>query len=232
MALKTKKVILFIAEGPTDEETLSPILKKIFHNSEVRFHIVHGDMTSNWSVSPANAVKTVNQHIENERKLYGFNKKDVTKVIHLVDTDGVFIPSDQIIYGEKKEILYYDDRIETISPKKIMERNEHKSQILQRLYMTNRIGSIPYHIYYFSRNIEHVFHNANKNLTTEEKVNYADEFTDHYKSRENEFVTFLATGEFAVPGNYLETWEYITKDENSLQRHSNFHLLFQEETQL
>ena len=30
MATDTKKVILFIAEGPTDEYALSPVLKKIF----------------------------------------------------------------------------------------------------------------------------------------------------------------------------------------------------------
>ncbi len=75
MAAKTKKVILFIVEGPTDEETLSPVLKKAFQREDVRFHVVHGDMTSNWSVSGNNAVKTVNEHIEVERKRYGFNKK-------------------------------------------------------------------------------------------------------------------------------------------------------------
>ena len=37
MASKTKKVILFIVEGPTDEDALSPVLKKIFQNEEVRF---------------------------------------------------------------------------------------------------------------------------------------------------------------------------------------------------
>ncbi len=52
MINRTKKVILFIAEGPTDEETLSPVLKKIFQKEDVRFHIVHGDLTSNWSVMP------------------------------------------------------------------------------------------------------------------------------------------------------------------------------------
>ncbi|GAB1477354.1 hypothetical protein MASR2M70_21920 [Bacillota bacterium] len=48
MNAKTKKIILFIVEGPTDEDALSSILKKIFEGEgkDIRFHVVHGDMTS------------------------------------------------------------------------------------------------------------------------------------------------------------------------------------------
>ena len=68
MAADTKKVILFIAEGPTDEYALSPVLKKIFQNSHVRFHVVHGDLTSDFTVDNSNAVKTVNSHIKMEQR--------------------------------------------------------------------------------------------------------------------------------------------------------------------
>ena len=30
----------------------------------------------------------------------------------------------------------------------------------------------------------------------------------------------------AVPGTYKETWEYIEEGNNSLNRHSNLHLIF------
>ena len=97
MGTKTKKVILYLVEGPTDEDALSPVLKKVFHREEVRFHVVHGDMTSNWRISGANAVKTVYEHMELERKRYGFEKRDIIKVIHLVDIDGAFIPEDRVL---------------------------------------------------------------------------------------------------------------------------------------
>lgn len=226
MINRTKKVILFIAEGPTDEETLSPILKKIFQKEEVQFHIVHGDMTSNWSVTAKNAVKTVNQHIDIERKRYGFQKKDILKVIHLVDMDGAFVPEGRVLPGKGREILYYKDHIETQSPETVINRNERKSQILSRLSLTGRIGSIPYSIYYFSRNLEHVFHNRGKNLTDEEKVLYADAFADRYASDTAGFLSLLSGNDFTVPGDYRETWEFISQGVNSLNRHSNFHLLF------
>ena len=154
MASKTKKVILFIAEGPTDEDTLSPVLKGIFQKEEVRFHIVHGDMTSDWSVNGKNAVKTVNAHIEMELKRYGLTKKDILKVIHLVDTDGAFIPKQQVFSSETGEIRYFEDHIETGSPETIAKRNEQKSQVLHRLCQTGKVGAVPYGIYYFSRNLE------------------------------------------------------------------------------
>jgi hypothetical protein len=229
MASKSKKVILFIAEGPTDEDTLSPILKKIFQNEEVRFHIVHGDMTSNWSVSVNSAVKTVYEHVEIERKRYGFQRNDILKVIHLVDTDGVFIPSNRVIHNKVKDIQYYDDRVETASPKRVQERNERKSQILNRLSETGKVGTIPYHVYYFSRNLEHVFHNRTGNLTDEEKVNFADAFADRYLSDPNGFLSFLSDSDFTVSGDYNDTWKFIGQGVNSLHRHSNFHLLFDSE---
>lgn len=37
MAANTKKIILFIVDGPTDEDALSPVLKKIFQNTQVEF---------------------------------------------------------------------------------------------------------------------------------------------------------------------------------------------------
>ncbi|WP_349674840.1 hypothetical protein [Lacrimispora sp.] len=228
MINRTKKVILFIAEGPTDEETLSPVLKKIFQKEDVRFHIVHGDLTSNWSVNAQNAVKTVNQHIDIERKRYGFGKKDILKVIHLVDMDGAFIKEDQVVYADQAEILYFNDHIETRSPETVNNRNVRKSQILSRLSLTGKIGTIPYSIYYFSRNLEHIFHNSEKNLTNEEKVNYADTFADRYSSNPSAFLSLLSDNDFTVPGDYRDTWEFISQGTNSLNRHSNFHLLFQE----
>jgi hypothetical protein len=227
MISKSKKVLIFIAEGPTDEDTLSPVLKKIFHNEEVRFHIVHGDMTSNWAVSVNNAMKTVYQHVETERQRYGYHKNDILKVIHLVDIDGVFIPPDKVTQQKVRDIQYYDDRVEASNPKRVQERNERKSGILNRLSETGKVGTIPYQVYYFSRNLEHVFHDRTGNLTDEEKVTFADTFADHYLTNPSEFITFLSESDFTVPGDYNDTWEFIRQGLNSLHRHSNFHLLFQ-----
>ena len=228
MGAKTKKVILFIVEGPTDEETLSPVLKKVFQKEDVRFHVVHGDMTSNWSVSGANAVKTVYEHMEVERKRYGFEKRDIMKVIHLVDIDGAFIPADRVLGSRGETLRYFDDRIEASDPDRIIDRNKRKSQVLQRLCTADAVGKIPYSIYYFSRNLEHVLHNNNEDLTDDEKISCADAFVDRYGVDQKGFQAFISSGDFAVPGEFHETWSFIMKGLNSLHRHCNFHLLFQD----
>lgn len=227
MISKTKKVILFLAEGPTDEETLSPILKNIFKSQEIHFHIVHGDLTSNWSVTGKNVLRTVSKLIEEERKRYGFHKNDILKVVHLVDTDGAFIPEEFVSYKDIHEISYTDNQIETRTPKTVIERNERKSKILACLAQTEQISTIPYSIYYFSRNLEHVFHNSSNNLTIEEKVNFADSFAGQYENDPEGFLSFLSQKGLFVPGSYKETWEYISREVNSLKRRSNFYLLFQ-----
>jgi hypothetical protein len=142
--------------------------------------------------------------------------------------DGAFIREDQVVYADQAEILYFNDHIETRSPETVINRNARKSQILSRLSLTGKIGTIPYSIYYFSRNLEHIFHNSKKNLTDEEKVNYADAFADRYSSNPSAFISLLSGNDFTVPGDYRDTWEFISQGTNSLNRHSNFHLLFQE----
>ena len=203
----------------------------MFQNDDVRFHVVHGDMTSDWSVSGTNAIKTVHNYIQMEIERYGFKKKDIINVIHLVDTDGTFIPPDKIVFGATKEIQYFDDRIESTTPENIVGRNERKSLVLRRLYSTGKVSAIPYSVYYFSRNLEHVLHNNNTNLTDGEKTKYADAFADKYKFDCEGFQTFISSSDFTVPGKYMDTWSFIMQDINSLHRHSNFHLLFQKNEQ-
>jgi len=229
VAPKIKKVILFIVEGPTDEDALSSVLKKIFEgeNKDVRFHVVHGDMTSDWTVWGPNAKKTVHAHIEIERNRYGLQKKDIIKTIHLVDTDGAFIPPDKVMYNKVESVQYFDDRMESEAPAFIIDRNMRKSQLLRLLHSTNTIGGIPYCVYYFSRNLEHVLHNDNSNLTDEEKLHYADIFADKYNYDSEGFKTFISSSDFTVPGEYKETWNFIMQGINSLHKYSNFHLVFQ-----
>lgn len=110
MAATSKKVILFIAEGPTDEDTLSPILKKLFHSMQVRFHLVHGDISTDLNVDSRNAVNTVNDHMKKEMVRYGYKRSDILQVIHLIDTDGAFIPNENVVGDEEIRIHYEEYR--------------------------------------------------------------------------------------------------------------------------
>lgn len=226
MAAKTKKVILFIVEGPTDENALSPVLKKIFHNEEVRFHVVHGDVTSEWLVNSTNAIKTVNEHIKAEMDRYGFRRNDIIKVIHLVDTDGAFISNGCVVAGDIEKLCYEENQIISPNPQGTTERNSKKAQVLSRLYSTAAIGTTPYSVYYFSRNMEHVMHNISHDLTDDEKMDYADRCVDAYHDNPIDFINFLTDSDFTVRYAYRESWRFICEGTNSLHRHCNLHLLF------
>lgn len=230
MAANSKKVILFIVEGPTDEDALSPVLKKIFQNNQVRFHVVHGDITSEASVNSTNVIRAVNAHIKKERDRYGFRHSDILRVVHLIDTDGAFIPDSNVVAGEAVSLQYENDQIVSPRPGKTIERNARKKQIVTRLYPTKKIDDIPYAVFYFSRNLEHVLHNKANFLTDSQKADYADAFADQYATAPDRFIQFLSHSDFTVQGDYGESWHFIFEDTNSLHRHCNLHLLFQPES--
>ena len=49
---------------------------------------------------------------------------------------------------------------------------------------------------------------------------------DKYDGKADEFIEFISDPEIAVPGTYQKTWDYIEKDKNSLERHTNMGLIF------
>lgn len=69
-----------------------------------------------------------------------------------------------------------------------------------------------------------------KDFTDEEKQILSDDFADRYDGKVDEFIEFISNPEVAVPGTYQKTWDYIEKDKNSLNCHSNMHLIFKLKT--
>jgi len=97
--------------------------------------------------------------------------------------------------------------------------------VLNRLIFCQDINNIDYQVYYFSCNLEHVLHD-NPNVKDENKSKKAEEFEERFYNREQEFLEFIGNDEFAVAGNYEETWDFIRENNNSLKRYSNLHLYF------
>ena len=224
---KTKKIILFIVEGITDETSLSLILSKLVSDSSVQFHVINQDITADFNSNCQNIIRK----IDNEVKKFlsqnnGLKKTDIKEIIHLVDTDGAFIKADFVLEDMTKEKTFYTPKsIVTNKRNLIIERNERKSGILNKLYQTSHIGKIAYKVYFFSCNLEHVLHNS-QNTSGEKKCLYSYDFVDKYVNEEKRFVDFLSSKDFAIPGDYKETWQFIKTDCNSLNRYCNFHLYF------
>ena len=222
-----KKVIAFIVEGASDEAALGTIMKEYFSDNEVQFIVIRGDITTRDYVSMDSILMKINEQIEEVKKRYRYQTEHFIKIIHLTDTDGVFIADKFVQYAEIEGIQYYTDHMETAKVKETMERNERKADILFKLRRTGKIQGIPYRIYFNSCNLEHVLYNELKDFTDEEKWNMSDDFAEKYEGKAEEFVAFISAPDIAVPGTYQETWNYLEKDTNSLNRHSNMHLIFE-----
>lgn len=58
----TKKVILFLVEGPTDEDALAVIFTKLVNNHDIEFDVLHTDITADEDMTV--------KYIEAKRKNY------------------------------------------------------------------------------------------------------------------------------------------------------------------
>ena len=175
-----------------------------------------------------NVVKKVHSIIDGIRNKYGYKWTDFIRVIHIADTDGAF-SKNSVIKSDAEEILYFEDHIESANVATTEQRNKHKSEIMHRLSSTGRVHGITYSLYFNSCNLEHVLYKELKNFSDEEKEDMADDFAEEYDGKVDEFVNFISNEELAVPGSFNETWKFIEKDNHSLERHSNMHLIFWQE---
>ena len=202
-------------------------VKEYFSGNEVQFVVVHGDITLKDYVSTDSILTKINEQIEGVKSKYRYHQEDFIKIIHIVDTDGVYIPDVDVIEANVEDLQYYEDHMEAQNVSAIIDRNKRKAAILYKLRKTGKVNSIPYRIYFNSCNLEHVLYGELKDFTDEEKQILSDDFADKYDGKVDEFIEFISDSIVAVPGTYQKTWDYIEKDKNSLHRHTNMHLIFE-----
>lgn len=228
---KAKSIIITIVEGESDKSALGILFSEFFNTDDVRFVLARGDITSKNGIKKTNIIAEIQKIIEEEKKKYNFQWRDVIRIVHIVDTDGAFTHN----YVENKDLndfLYYEDHIEAKSILAIEARNKQKSELMLKLYSTGKIRNIPYRVYYNSRNLEHVLHDILINLSDEEKQQLADNFSLKYEGHLQDFIEFVSSNRIAVSGSYKETWKFIQEGLNSLHRHSNMHQIFQTEQEV
>ena len=226
---KTKKILLFIVEGQTDRDTLSPILKKIFTSEEILFDIIRYDITSEKGSSQTNISKKIVEKIKKYLQKNGLSKSDIIKVIQITDTDGAYIDDKYILDLNVNTIQYTLSNIETNDVQNIKDRNKRKLTVTNQLISKKVLYGIEYGIYYMSRNLEHLFHNKVSNLNDEFKTSLSDFFVKKYEDDIDGFLDFICNSEFSVHGDYNDTWDFIKKDTNSLNRYTNLNLIFENE---
>ena len=70
------------------------------------------------------------------------------------------------------------------------------------------------------------FDTPREELTTSQKNALTGQFDEQYGDAPEAFLEYIKYKEFAVPGDYAETWALVESGLHSLERWSNFHLYF------
>lgn len=225
--MPAKKVIFVIVEGPTDEDALGVIFQRFFDKNTVRVKVIHGDITTESQINASNILNHITETVQQSLKEYKLHKTDLLRVIHLVDTDGAYIPDSAIVFDEHAiKPVYGTTNIKTANPEGLIQRNQKKKANLTKLHSAQFIWKdIPYSVYYFSSNLEHALY-GELNLTDEEKETRAVQFAKRYIYDIPAFVEYVRNSEFAVVNGYLPSWAFIKQDLHSLERHSNIGICF------
>lgn len=227
-----KKVILILAEGISDEDSLIRYFKEIKKSRNIAFEIARCDVT----ILPHTKTKNPKTHVVDQINNFldtntnRYIKEDIEEVIHIVDLDGAFI-SDNFIHEDKniENIQYSNNSIVCQNKDSIVKRNETKRKSINTLSTTTKVKNLNYKMYYFSRNLEHVLHNiSSSNLTNDDKKRLSKDFKRRYRGNIEGFKNFINSPEFAVSGDYNESWRYIKEGLKSLERYTNIHLFINE----
>ncbi len=224
----SRKVILVLVEGPTDRDALGLVFSRLAGENTVVFDVLHTDLTAKEELT----AKYIEERIREEIGLYlernpFIRRQDILKVVHLIDTDGAFVPADRIVRGEGAT-SYTDTCIFAKDRDRMIRRNISKRAIVYRLCRRRRLaGGYAYEMYYFSRNLEHVLHGAQGGLTDREKEELAFRTAREYSEAPEKFLELLEDEKVRVCGSYEETWNYIMEGGNSLLRGCNLILFFE-----
>ncbi|MBK5244990.1 MAG: hypothetical protein JJE18_08225, partial [Eubacteriaceae bacterium] len=119
--MSRKKVVLFIVEGITDEDSLSGILNKLTDQKKIKFLIIREDITTMPGVSTRNIKERIKERIDGEIKQYKLKSNDIYQIIHLVDTDGCFIHEKYVFQSSTGKTIYEEKGIFAKIPLKIIE---------------------------------------------------------------------------------------------------------------
>lgn len=232
----TKKVVLILVEGEAEETVLTEYLEEVFGTEEVFIDVQNGDILTDWH-RDKNIKNTLGEVIKAYLKKTKFKASDLKWVFQITDSDGVFIPNENIkINAHGQDELFYDESTILVSDEKkkrqIEKRNEQKSKNIKILKTTSSFNlervKIPFKIYYFSTNLDHVLWDE-RNEMQNQKTAKAEDFIENLGTTLEEFLwqySAVAKSELSEQ-SYIESWNKLSSETNSLKRLTNITLLFE-----
>ena len=127
--MAARKVLLFIVEGQSDAAALEGVLAKLLSNEKIRFHVVGADVTTQERRGTTSVKKMVNDLVRKFVTSYRLQPKDLLQVVHLMDTDGAFVPESAILEDDTAGGFQYTTTSITAPTKdSVRKRNATKSR--------------------------------------------------------------------------------------------------------
>ena len=217
-----RKIVFVIVEGPSDDDALGVLLDKIYDKNTVYIHITHCDITLADYTDVSQVLRKITELVRTYAKNNHLTKIHFKEIIHIIDTDGVYIPDEAVIFDSTAEKpIYTLTNILTNKVEKIRERNQRKRQCLNKIAIQDTLWGIPYQAYYMSCNLDHALY-GKMNSSDEEKEEDSLAFAQKYRDDIEGFIQFICESDFSIMGDYRESWKYIQQEGlYSLQRYTN-----------
>ncbi len=231
----SKKVVIVLVEGASDEEFLIGRMRELYEGCEIRFEPQREDVFYNEKARQKSIKLVIGDIVREVVKKRKYRDSDILAVLHVIDTDGCLIPENCIeINHDQQEKTYYSvDTIKVNSSKQkqnIIKRNDIRSSHVKTMNKQQKVVSkkYKYQLYYFSRNLEHVLFNE-PNPKQENKYENVEEFIENLDCTVEEFLYKYLPGieGFDYSDKYNSSWRYVEEGVNSLKRATNVPLLFE-----
>lgn len=201
-----KRVVLFVVEGPSDQDALIPFIENEIQKNKMRTTVknMHGDIltkyidgTRRYEVTSSNVRKKLTDKIEeyldsNIVKSEQIKRKDLKKIYYITDTDYCFFQE--------------------------FEHSKNKSECLRKIFYFEKLKlknniEVKIETIFFSKHLEHVLKNIEENLSNEEKAKIAIEFSkESLKNRDFYINTFKDQ-------ENLKTWESFSEAYTNIQNY-------------
>ena len=170
--MSRKKIVFIIVEGPSDQEALGAVLSNLYPSEQIYLYIEYGDITTISNITTDKIIAEIGKMVKQYAAQNHFKKSDFKEIVHITDTDGVFISAENVVELPERDanekVIYTTTEIQAENVESIRKRNEQKSSNLNKLLICSQIWDIPYHVFYMSCNLDHVLHNK-LDSTDEEK---------------------------------------------------------------
>ena len=239
----TFPIVVVAVEGSSDNKYLTVPLRAFFkerYGSDCKMVQVR-DVTSDKDILNDDFLKELSNRIEDELKSPRY-KIDydvafmIKEIVHIFDIDEAFIGNSHIYEDDSHEEFFYTrEGIYYKSKQAVIDRNTLKVNRTRKLIANTELElfnlKIPYRAYYFSVNIDDFHFDNSLNLDDETKNKQAAELQREYlkKSDQGKIKKFKKIFEDRnpadYPSSYIESWDYVQKDNNSLNRCSNVYLV-------